>query len=75
MMKMTLTDGLNTFEAMEFERLMGIDFFGTGQKLLIQSGIEVRRGIFFLTSSKVSYLGDPPKLPQKETSVKQPGFL
>jgi hypothetical protein len=59
MMKLTLTDGLNNMEAMEFERLRSIDHFNFGQKLLLTPPIEVRRGILFLTNSNVSYLGSP----------------
>lgn len=59
MMKLTLTDGLNNMEAMEFERLRSIDHFNIGQKLLLTPPIEVRRGILFLTNSNVSYIGSP----------------
>lgn len=30
LMKLTLTDGLNTFEAIEHERLKHMDYFGVG---------------------------------------------
>lgn len=57
MMKLSLTDGMNVLEAIEYERLNKMDSFNIGQKLILKPPIEVRRGILFLTSSNVSYLG------------------
>ena len=59
MMKLSLTDGLNQFDAIEFERLKNIDSFNIGQKFLLNPPIEVRRGILFLTNANISYLGKP----------------
>lgn len=66
LMKLSLTDGLNHFDAIEFERLKNIDSFNIGQKFLLTPPIEVRRGILFLTNTNVSYLGKPlqPPTPQ-----------
>jgi RecQ mediated genome instability protein len=58
-MKLSLTDGLNMLEAIEYERLKSIDYFNVGQKLMLKPPIEVRRGIMFLTNANVSYLGQP----------------
>lgn len=61
MMKMSITDGMNTLEAIEYERLLAFDYFNCGQKLMLKPPIEVRRGILFLTNANVSYLGQPVK--------------
>lgn len=58
-MKLSLTDGLHTLEAIEEERLMKMDHFAVGQKLLLKAPIEVRRGVLFLNNANVSYLGNP----------------
>jgi RecQ mediated genome instability protein len=58
-MKLSLTDGLNEMEAIEFERLKEIDHFNIGQKLMLTPPIEVRRGVIFLTNANCSYLGQP----------------
>ena len=57
MMKLSLTDGFNQLEAIEYERLKNMDYFNIGQKLMLTPPIEVRRGILFLTNKNVSYLG------------------
>jgi hypothetical protein len=44
-------------EALEVERLMKMDHFAVGQKLMLKPPIEVRRGVLFLTNANVSYLG------------------
>lgn len=59
LMKLSLTDGLNSIEAIEYERLKNLDYFDIGQKLIITPPVEVRRGILFLTNANVSYLGSP----------------
>ena len=56
-MKLSLTDGRHTMEALEVERLMKMDHFAVGQKLMLKPPIEVRRGVLFLNNSNVSYLG------------------
>lgn len=59
MMKLSLTDGLNQMEAIEYERFQKMEYFNIGQKLMLTPPIEIRRGVLFLTNSNVSYLGQP----------------
>ena len=59
LMKLSLTDGLNTMEAIEFERLKNIDSFNVGQKFILSPPIEVRRGVLFITNANIAYLGTP----------------
>ena len=59
LMKLSLTDGLNQIEAIEFERLKNIDSFSVGQKFILTPPIEVRRGLLMLTNANIAYLGTP----------------
>jgi hypothetical protein len=53
MMKLSLTDGLNKLEAIEYERINHIEYFALGSKLLIKPPVEVRRGILMLKPTNV----------------------
>ncbi|CDW80160.1 UNKNOWN [Stylonychia lemnae] len=75
MMKITFTDGLNTFDAFEEERLKHIDCFGQGQKFLLKAGIEVRRGMCLLKNDKISYFGDIPIIPPNKQEEKKNNFF
>ena len=59
MMKISLTDGFNKLEAIEYEKLKEIDQFTAGIKLMLTPPIEVRRGILLLNNKNVVYLIKP----------------
>jgi hypothetical protein len=59
---MKLTDGINSIDAIEYERLTHIEVFSLNHKFVLKGPIEVRRGLFLLKKSNIEYLGEPPKI-------------
>lgn len=57
-MKLFLTDGLNDFEAFEYEKLLHLSYFTVGQTFILKPPIEVRRGILMLKQKNIEYLGE-----------------
>ena len=59
MMKLIMTDGLNKYDAIEYEKLSNIGNFEEHQVFILKGPIEVRRGILLLKQSNLSYIGGP----------------